>query len=313
MVRSAITLISITAVLGCNSITNVGDFRFDGDDGFGAGAVGPGAGGGGGAGDGGSASSAGGGGAANPGVPCEAAWGQRFGVSGSIGILAGDVDAEGNIYILGRSTDTITLGGTTFQIGSEPRILFLMKLDSLGNHLWSVALPEPSANSSYGVDDLAITGDRVVVAGSFFGDLVFEGVALSASVGDILVAAYDKDTGAIARVVSGTTPALFPSVRISGHDSGSLYLLNRSNSTEVAADFGGGSTSTNSVVKLSSDLDFVTQVALPDTVAPGGLHAIVASPEGVNVLFWVAPPLGPASQADHQRRAASTSWGSTLN
>ncbi|MGM0575274.1 MAG: VWA domain-containing protein [Myxococcota bacterium] len=96
----------------------------------------------------------------------ETVWSKTFaGESvGQLGVRAGGVDADGNIFLAGDLEGSLDLGGTTIQSTAEgDRDIFVVKLDSTGDHLWS---------HMYGT-----AADQVVQAGAVASDgsFVFAG------------------------------------------------------------------------------------------------------------------------------------------
>jgi len=121
------------------------------------------------------------------------------------------VDHAGNVYTIGRFTDTVDFdpGPNTFNLGSaDSPSNFVSKLDSNGNFLWALAI---GATSSYGSEGIAL--DRwgnVYITGSFRGSVDFNpgpgAFWLSASgIEDAFVSKLDTDGNFVwARSAGGT-------------------------------------------------------------------------------------------------------------
>jgi hypothetical protein len=89
-------------------------------------------------------------------------WSRRFGAGGDDYGFAIDVDPQGNIMFAGRFQDDIEIGEMLSSAGG--RDIFLAKLDSFGEPLWSRSFGGPGEDE---VHDLALqaNGDIVMVGG----------------------------------------------------------------------------------------------------------------------------------------------------
>ena len=117
-------------------------------------------------------------------------WSKRFGGAAYEWAEGVAADTAGNVVIAGMFTSTTIDfgGGSLASAGDED--LFLAKLDSAGNHIWSKRFGDASAQEPQGV---AIDGmDHIVVAGYLTGTIDFGGGPLSSSgSADVFVAQLD--------------------------------------------------------------------------------------------------------------------------
>jgi hypothetical protein len=111
----------------------------------------------------------------------------------SVGATAVDVavDAAGNVYVLGNFKGKASFGGAEFDAGVANDV-FLVKLDSAGNHVWSKAFGDPTGADE--ATSIALDGDAIVLFGAFMTKIDFGGGALTSSGGfDAFYAKLDKD------------------------------------------------------------------------------------------------------------------------
>jgi hypothetical protein len=112
-----------------------------------------------------------------------------------------DVDAAGNVYVLGNFKGKITVGGDEFDAGVANDV-FLVKLNSAGDHVWSKAFGEPNAADE--ATSLALDGDKPIVFGAFTNKIDFGGGALTSGGGyDVFYAKLDNDGCEISAAVYG--------------------------------------------------------------------------------------------------------------
>lgn len=122
-------------------------------------------------------------------------WLKGFGDENSNYFNAMDVDPNGNIYLVGEFSDSITLNGITIYGGSYA--LYLAKLNAEGDMLW---LKSEQSAARYDVYDLKVIGDDgFVICGTFDSDdAVFGGITLTQSdFGNTFVVKYDSNGNAI--------------------------------------------------------------------------------------------------------------------
>lgn len=100
-------------------------------------------------------------------------------------------DALGNCYVTGSFVGTVTFG-TSSLTSSGSDDIFIAKLDSYGNWLWSKSAGGNSTDIAYGI---SIDADGACyVTGSFMGDATFGVTNISSSGStDIFVAKLDSD------------------------------------------------------------------------------------------------------------------------
>jgi PKD domain/Secretion system C-terminal sorting domain len=73
-----------------------------------------------------------------------------------------DLDAEGNIYITGRTKSTDTFAGGTFASGTTYAFPFVMKISAGGNTIWST---NAVSNSSVFSASIVVNGNEVAITG----------------------------------------------------------------------------------------------------------------------------------------------------
>ncbi|WP_437986124.1 hypothetical protein [Sorangium sp. So ce117] len=119
-------------------------------------------------------------------------WSKRFGDAGPQRAKAVAVDGAGNVIVGGEFGATIDLGGGPRAAG-EHQAVFVAKLDSTGEHIYSRVIGEDGASLGQLLVDGA--GD-VVVAGGFRGDTTLaDGSVTSAGDDDVFVAKLDPEGG----------------------------------------------------------------------------------------------------------------------
>ncbi|WP_437768531.1 SBBP repeat-containing protein [Sorangium sp. So ce281] len=117
-------------------------------------------------------------------------WSKRFGDAGPQRAKAVAVDGAGNVIVGGEFGATIDLGGGPRTAG-EHQAVFVAKLDSQGEHIYSRVIGEDGASLGQLLVDGA--GD-VVVAGGFRGDTTLaDGSVTSAGDDDVFVAKLDPE------------------------------------------------------------------------------------------------------------------------
>lgn len=116
-------------------------------------------------------------------------WAKRFGDNTAQNGRGIAVDKDGNVVITGSFNGKIDLGGGSITSAGTTDI-FVAKLDTDGNHVWSKTFGDAGAQSGKAVDvDLA---GNVVVTGDFAGTVDFGGGALTSAGGnDVFLASFD--------------------------------------------------------------------------------------------------------------------------
>lgn len=121
-------------------------------------------------------------------------WADQFGDTGDDVAQALAVDASGNVVITGAITGPVDFGS-----GPVDGLIYVLKLDAAGKHVWSVSCggSQPAMTSVVGGTGIALdTNGYAIVAGTF-GDTANCGDAMHASAGglDILVAKLSGTDG----------------------------------------------------------------------------------------------------------------------
>lgn len=118
-------------------------------------------------------------------------WGKRFGDTGEEYAVAVAVDASGNVFISGYLYDSVDFGGGTLTSAGGNDI-FLVKLDSDGNHVWSDSFGDSDDQNVHGV--AADASGNVAITGDFEGAVDFGGGTLtSAGAPDVFLASFGSD------------------------------------------------------------------------------------------------------------------------
>jgi hypothetical protein len=116
-------------------------------------------------------------------------WAQRFGDASAQTITSLAVDASGNIALTGSLAGTADFGGGAIASAGSTDV-YIVKLNGLGNHLWSKRYGDLNAQVGTGVD---FDGEgNVIFAGDHVGTVNFGGGPLtSAGSTDIFLAKFD--------------------------------------------------------------------------------------------------------------------------
>jgi hypothetical protein len=107
-------------------------------------------------------------------------WSKKFGSSDpntAYGYAVG-VDAQGNVFVGGTFWESVDFGGGVLMSEGGSNDAFLVKLDSLGNHLWSKKFGNVSMQFTRGV--AAASNGDVVLTGVFLGTIDLGGGPLGA-------------------------------------------------------------------------------------------------------------------------------------
>lgn len=168
-------------------------------------------------------------------------WSKRFG-DNSIYQEGFDVatDANGNVFVTGYFDGTINFGGGGLTTGGLTDI-FLIKLDSDGNHVWSKSFPAPGPQygASIAVDPM---GDVALLA-SGYNTLDFGGGGLvGAGDYDIFLAKFDGENGNHLWSKRYGSPSDDRGVAVTADASGNFVWSGRSDGT---LDFGAGNVPSN--------------------------------------------------------------------
>ena len=99
----------------------------------------------------------------------EITWVKQFGGTGSDAAYANDLDANGNIFVSGYYSGTMTVDGTTLVSNSASQDVFLAKLDPSGTLLWIRTFGGYDHDFVY---DLAVDqAGNAIITGSFKGTI----------------------------------------------------------------------------------------------------------------------------------------------
>lgn len=148
-----------------------------------------------------------------------------------------EIDSSGNLYLLGTFNGGITIGGTSHSNGNYPAYttekLLIVKLDSLGNPVWSKS---EFPNVALGKKCIKVVGDYIYIYGSFSGNSVFDGIQInSLGLNDVFIAKCEKSSGNLIwiRSFGGTDIDLAQS--IDADNSGNIFISGTfSNSMSVS-------------------------------------------------------------------------------
>ena len=106
-------------------------------------------------------------------------WSRGFGAAGEDLAASVALDAQGNVVLTGTFTHSVDVGGGALPnrsaLPSTDGDAFVAKLDSQGQHLWSVGLGGPEADSARAV---AVTDKGIWAAGTWGGNLELAGVRM---------------------------------------------------------------------------------------------------------------------------------------
>ncbi|MBN4059076.1 hypothetical protein JYT22_00320 [Endomicrobium sp. AH-315-J14] len=178
-------------------------------------------------------------------------WSKSFGGNGPDQGIAMWTDPSGNVLLTGTFTKTIDFGGEPLEPAGKDgkERIYLVKLDPMGEHLWSKRVGRGRGYS--------VTGDpegNVLITGFFLGQLDFGQVLPSAGQSDIFVAKLSPSGAHLWTRRFGSSKQDF-GYSVATDSMGNALLVGRFGGT---VDFGGGplvsQTPTSAfIVKLSPD------------------------------------------------------------
>lgn len=120
---------------------------------------------------------------------CPALWANRYGSTGTDFIWATGLDSQGNTIAVGDFEGTVDFGGGPLTSAGAIDT-FLLKVDAMGNHVWSKKFGTAGLQSVQAVTVTAT--DEIVIAGYFQATINFGGSNLTSSGGaDIYVAKFN--------------------------------------------------------------------------------------------------------------------------
>lgn len=121
----------------------------------------------------------------------EALWATQFGSTSTDMGWAVDTDSEGNVYVTGRFSGTVTFGNTTLTSAGNSDV-FLIKINTSGTLVWAKQFGGTSADIGRAIT--VDTSGNVYVAGTFTGSVAFDSTSLTSSGGsDIFVVKTDSN------------------------------------------------------------------------------------------------------------------------
>ena len=118
-------------------------------------------------------------------------WSERFGDAQDQSAKGVAVDGAGNVFVVGKFEGVVDFGGGPLT-SSGSTDAYLVKLDPLGNHLWSKRFgdAQSQAATSVAVDGMG----NVIMAGHLSGSANFGGGTLTdAGGGDVFIAKFSPD------------------------------------------------------------------------------------------------------------------------
>jgi hypothetical protein len=146
------------------------------------------------------------------------------------------VDASGNVFVTGTFTGTINFGNMPLSTtGPFDTDIFVAKLDSNGNHVWSKRFGDPSSQAAGGI--AVNKAGNLFLTGSFNGTVDFgEGPLTSAGSTDVFVARLASD-GATEWSAGFGDAAPQAGIRLAADEDGGVYVTGE---FEGLTNFGGG-------------------------------------------------------------------------
>jgi hypothetical protein len=105
-------------------------------------------------------------------------WAKAFGGPGSQYLHDGEVDADGNVLVVGYGEETIDFGGGPVGGGGDLDVI-VARLAADGSHLWSLGAGDAAAQRGNGV--AAAPGGAIAIGGEFAGALTIDGVTLQSA------------------------------------------------------------------------------------------------------------------------------------
>jgi len=170
-------------------------------------------------------------------------WAKSFGDPSVQQASAVDVDASGNIVMAGSFGGAVSFGGAALTTGSASLYnMYVVKLDTLGNHAWSKQYGDGSGHQRPTAVKFNASGE-VIVAGEFAHSINFGGAQFVATNGhyDIYVAKLSSSGQHVwSRKFGGAFVDRRP--RIALNSSSDLFITCQ---FEDAIDFGGGNLPNN--------------------------------------------------------------------
>ncbi|WP_441291620.1 hypothetical protein ACSRUE_15200 [Sorangium sp. KYC3313] len=161
-------------------------------------------------------------------------WSKNFGDDAWQSGQAVAVDADDNLFVMGKFGSTLDLGGEPLSSSPEANESFLAKLDPLGNHLWSKGL-----GLHVWVSGIASDGANLLLGGSFYGAGELGGSPFSTwgqSDYDAFAARL-SGAGDLLSVAQLTGPDVQRGLSVAADSAGHMFVAG---STVGEVDLGGG-------------------------------------------------------------------------
>jgi len=121
------------------------------------------------------------------------------------------VDAQGNVYLAGQSSDSGVFNGVLFRnpVREDVPVEFVTKLDAAtGNGIWTTIGRGSSRGYGEQLSGLALTGGKLAITGYYNDSLIYPGGVLTnnplADSGDAYIVQMDAATGAVQKMASLT-------------------------------------------------------------------------------------------------------------
>jgi PKD repeat protein len=107
------------------------------------------------------------------------------------------IDTDGFLYVTGGTRNGKSLAGHTFVSPTGSTFPYVAKLTNQGELVWATNATSLSAN---GANALTVNGSEVAIAGSFGGDLIWQGQTMTQLMNegyDVLLARFNKSDGTL--------------------------------------------------------------------------------------------------------------------
>jgi len=178
-------------------------------------------------------------------TPCvdTTAWSKRFGGVSDDQAARVAVDPQAAVIVAGIFYGTTNLGGTPLTSAGDMDI-FLLKLDSMGTHVWSKSFGDTTTDQAYGLATDA--SGNVILAGGFAASINFGGNTLYGSPGgDLFLAKFAPNGTHVWSKSFGATQA--PATRAATDAQGNIYVTGFAQGN---VNFGGGLFSLGSMMHV---------------------------------------------------------------
>ena len=158
-------------------------------------------------------------------------WAKGFGGTGADRADDLAVDGDGHVIVVGSFSNTVNFGGDDLISNELSEDVFVVSLDTDGNHLWSKRFGSVDDDAAIGVDTDA--ANNVYVAGGFNGEMSIEDEPVDyVSGADIFVVSYDSGGSLRWAFSLGSTSGEAAS-DIAVHTDGTFYMTGQFRGTLV--------------------------------------------------------------------------------